>query len=310
MEEYGKVIKIIRQQKGFLIKEVYSGILGRTTAYRFEQGTTNISTKKLQKVLKALGINSMDEFFYLYGRITGTQEPSVDKILNLILQREPLSFNHNNHQATLDFYLQHKNSKNREEQFYALLAHLDYYQNGTSPTIKFPEAFPKESKFMNDYLLSIESWTLRELDVFPFISICFTKEIRPLLMERFKKNFMSYRDYLEKWEIEYANHLINYVQISILIGYYEDLQEDIGEIEKLFDNYPKLHLYLLHKIRLLYLQTMRDAYFHKQLEVNCDIHKLQEIVKVLPENKELIAFYLDVLKTEIPKLFPEYRAYV
>ena len=65
MENIGITVKRIREDKGFLSKETYEGILSRSTAYRFEKDVAKVTLKQLQDILKRLNIFSLDEFVFL-----------------------------------------------------------------------------------------------------------------------------------------------------------------------------------------------------------------------------------------------------
>ena len=212
--------------------------------------------------------------------------------------------------SVLDFYLQYKESKVREEKFYAYVAHLDYLLN-KAPMVttipKLPKEFQHEYQFIESYLLSIENWTLRELDLFPFLSSCFNDDARPLLMDRFKKSYLRYKDYYEEWESWYVNNLLNYAMNSVFLKKYTDLLKNTAEIEQLFSNYPKLHWQLLHKCRLLFLQTLCGAYQKKPLDVQTAFQQLQNISNVLPKNSELMDFYLSYTPKMVNELFPEFQ---
>ena len=60
MKTIGQTVKMIRQIKGFTQSEVYSGVMSRSFAHRFENGENDISAAKLFKILDNLSISAND----------------------------------------------------------------------------------------------------------------------------------------------------------------------------------------------------------------------------------------------------------
>lgn len=85
MEDFGITVKELRESRGFMIKEVYTGVIGRTTAYRFERGTTTISTTNLLKILYNIGIYSMDEFLFFHQKRCKNHTYDLDKFLTQLI---------------------------------------------------------------------------------------------------------------------------------------------------------------------------------------------------------------------------------
>lgn len=300
---YGSTVKKIRQQKGFLMKEVYLGILGRTTAYRFEQGTTNISTEKLRRILMAMGINSMDEFLYLHRKHHYLPEENLDRMLSVIIDRENLDFDMGQRTSVLQFYEANKDSRSSEGKFYAYVAHLDVLLN-QEKEMRMPEEFRGEYQFIENYLLAMESWTLRELRLFPSLSCCFNDDARPLLMARFKKSYANYRDYEDNWEEGYTNNLLNYCMVSVMLKKYADIQKNTRELEEIFAKNPSLHWDLINKTRLIFLRAFCGALKQDDEVIQLACGQLESIKSVIPANSSLMEFYFRYVKKKVLEVYP------
>lgn len=161
MENYGATVKKIREDKGILIKELYKGILSRTTAYRFENDFSSVNISELNKIIKALEMISSSEFFYLHDVLTKKHNVSIDLALSEITNKE---VERENKSDVYQFYKQFKDSKNKEEKFYAYVAHLEYMLNSFPVVDSLPLEFQHEYAFVEHYLIEIDTWTLKELN--------------------------------------------------------------------------------------------------------------------------------------------------
>ncbi len=311
MEYFGVTIKELREKRGFQIKEVYSGVVGRSTAFRFERGTTNISTKKLLEVLYNIGIYSMDEFLFFHQKRINEPSKDLDKYLAQLMHKEGLNIKSKKHDQVLGFYEEFKNSKKKEEKFLAYAAHFDYLTNQEEnmgkniPIAEILKEYQDQWEYIENYLLEIESWSFRELDWFPFLSSCFHKENRPLLLARFKKNFKELRDYYENWERHYINNLINYLMNSVYMGYYDELEKDISEIDKYFEIYSELQWELSQRCRILYIKIIIAGKERRMDIIRKNYEQLSKISNVLPKNNELMDFYLEDSLRKVKEIFPD-----
>ncbi|WP_311407838.1 hypothetical protein [Liquorilactobacillus uvarum] len=312
MNNFGITVKSLREKRGFQIKEVYSGVIGRTTAFRFEKGETNISTQKLLKVLYNMGIYSMDEFLFFYEQgKDNVFNNDLDKHLTHIMQEEERNIKSKKHVRVFDFYKKYENSKKKEEKFLAYAAHFDYLINQNENIGKklrltgVLKEFQLQWDYIERYLLDIETWSFRELDWFPFLSGCFHEEARPLLLARFKKNFKELKGYYEHWEKHYSNNLINYLMNSVYMGYYGELEEDMKEVDYCYQMYPELRWELSQRCRVLYIKVIIAGLKQNIDQIKKNYLELTEIEKIMGKDNELMEFYLEDSLKKIQVILPK-----
>lgn len=304
MENYGATIKKIRENKGMLIKELYSGILSRTTAYRFENDFSSVSITEFDRIIKALGMSSSSEFFYLHEINKDKKMTSIDISFAEIANKEA---ERQDKREVYQFYKQFKDSQNKEEKFYAYVAHLEYMLNSFPVIDSLPQEFQHEYAFIENYLIEIDTWTLKELDLFPMLSCCFQEASLPSLFSKFKKNYLKYKDFDEQWERRYTNHIINYALSMVVTERYRLLENCTNEIGKLFENYPNMCWDLYLRIRVTMLQGFKEAYKRNTESLKKYRTEMEKIISFMPENDKLSKFYMDFFNDTILKIFPEYE---
>ncbi|EGP4760172.1 transcriptional regulator [Enterococcus faecium] len=269
MEKYGLTARRIRIDKGLLMKEVYGGIVGRTFAYRFERGEVNLALEDFLSVLDNLELENPDEFFFLhYGEKYRGQKSFLKEIAE-----ETQRFQHVEKEPK--FYLKYKDSKKKEERFYAYLIHLlatiDRIDAQTS------EVNTEEMKFMEDYLMQMETWTLKEMNNASIILPMLADDIRPLFLSRFKKNYQNYRDFEEDWSFKYANHLLNYALIQLLFDRYEEALSLVPDLQTLVKEHPSLQGRLVITLRLSQLELIAAVFREDDDFIRSETQRIQTI---------------------------------
>jgi hypothetical protein len=224
---------------------VYGGVVGRTHAYRFEKGEVNLSLEAFLTVLDNLQMESPDEFFFLhYGEPYRNKRKFMAEVESFVTYPtdEP------------EFYLKYKDSKNREERFFAYLIHLSaiverhiYEENSLNI---------EEIVYMKNYLLRMETWTKYEMDAASTLIPVLPDVIRPMFLERFRHNYQKYKNYEQRWAEEYAGHLLNYSLVqAVYFKRFDESIELLPELQQLMIEYPYLEgmLYISMRVRLLTL---------------------------------------------------------
>ena len=65
MKKYGETIRIIREQKGYTIRQIAEGILSISFLSKFERGDSDISVSYFFQILERLTL-SYEEFLYVH----------------------------------------------------------------------------------------------------------------------------------------------------------------------------------------------------------------------------------------------------
>lgn len=206
MNKIGITIRKIRLIKGLTQKQVYTGIISRSFANRFESGSNDIQTEKFFQILNNLGI-SPNEFQYIHNNY---QHPKVDQmLLKVSYLYETHSF------STLATWLkQHKNNHDAQVKIVAGYAEI---LMSTFNSTQFPVT--KNVETLTYHLLNEKNWTLQELKIIgaliPIIST--HKKFNITITEITKRVEQNYSHYLttpgDPFHI--TQELINYYGIVL-----------------------------------------------------------------------------------------------
>lgn len=308
MENYGLTVKKIRQQKGFRMKEIYEGLLGRTTSYRFEQGTTAIATHKLLQILQLLNVE-MAEFFFLHSQYTQDVPRTIEQKLSAIISEENFTDTAAQKAALTQFYEYYHRSERPQERFYAGIAHVNLLANFEQRVV-LPAEFQAEYDFLAQYLLQTETWTLNELNLFSFVSFCFDEAVTGQLLAQFRKGYPHYQGFNNNWLDDYVNNLLNFALSQLLVDHFHYLRETTREVRQLFTENSGLNLALQHVLRLQLLETFLAALDDNEPLLTQHLTTFKEMTQLaLPNTTDLLTFRR-VLLQKIGETAPQYKKLV
>ncbi|GAA3197902.1 helix-turn-helix domain-containing protein [Lentilactobacillus kefiri] len=183
MKSIGQIVKMIRQIKGFTQSEVYSGVMSRSFAHRFENGEHDISATKLFQILDNLLI-SVEEFRF----IQNDYHRSSEQELNQQLQD---AYDVHNLQEMGNIINENKNSGNLSFKSIAGIGQVlvETYQSKTFVITPAMESFWNQ-------LFNSKAWTLQEIrnaDILLPIAINSHREsLIPTIVNRFENNCQKY----------------------------------------------------------------------------------------------------------------------
>lgn len=183
MKSIGQIVKMIRQIKGFTQSEVYSGVMSRSFAHRFENGEHDISATKLFQILDNLLI-SVEEFRF----IQNDYHRSSEQELNQQLQD---AYDVHNLQEIGNIINENKNSGNLSFKSIAGIGQVlvETYQSKTFVITPAMESFWNQ-------LFNSKAWTLQEIrnaDILLPIAINSHREsLIPTIVNRFENNCQKY----------------------------------------------------------------------------------------------------------------------
>ena len=183
MKSIGQIVKMIRQIKGFTQSEVYSGVMLRSFAHRFENGEHDISATKLFQILDNLLI-SVEEFRF----IQNDYHRSSEQELNQQLQD---AYDVHNLQEMGNIINENKNSGNLSFKSIAGIGQVlvETYQSKTFVITPAMESFWNQ-------LFNSKAWTLQEIrnaDILLPIAINSHREsLIPTIVNRFENNCQKY----------------------------------------------------------------------------------------------------------------------
>lgn len=271
MVKVGVTTRKIRLIKGLSQKQVYGGIISRSFANRFENGTNDIQAGKFLKILDNLAI-SPTEFQY----INNNYEPSkIDQML------AEVSYLYSVHAfSSLAHWLQqHKSSENEQVQIVAGFAELMLTTYGYR---KFP--LSKNIHMLVYHLISEKNWTVQEIRIVSMlVPVIATHEQFKIeistITERMEQNCSHYlTKYSDPFQIndELVNYygvvFQNYLNSKAYIKACAMREKFISLDEKLFDWDTRISQQLWLAVWELYFRDFKSG--KQTLEKIIDFKKI------------------------------------
>lgn len=186
MKEYGKTVRIIRQNKQLLQKEVYENLVVKSFAIRFEKGEVMLQYDTFLEVLNRLNVTP-DEFHFIHNDYKMIEEKTVWSELILAIST-------GNDRKLHSIYQSYKDSKVIFERVLAFLANaIDCY----NPQRSDPHAGldKNEVKAVYNYFKGQDRWTLDEITIFTTCHYIFTSLEQQRLLKRCYPSLRLYRGY-------------------------------------------------------------------------------------------------------------------
>lgn len=295
MENIGITVKRIREDKGFLSKETYEGILSRSTAYRFEKDVAKVTLKQLQDILKRLNIFSLDEFVFLRRKwhLELAQEDTLLSEYNAVNTARAHDLVGSS-ELTLAFYQKYKDDRRKQAKYYAYLVHIDYLIT----TIQFDEmlmhrllAYEAEYQYVHQYLITSKEWTLAELEAFPIVSWAFAGPTKEVGYQRFKTNFKKYQAFYEVdiWANKYIKGLLYYFIGQIHMEDYDELVLHLDDLDQIYQEMPQLKINnVLNYSMYLFLCGIRSAYLKDMPTAQAYLVKFTNIQQAIAPDAKIL----------------------
>ncbi|CAM3148542.1 helix-turn-helix domain-containing protein [Lactiplantibacillus plajomi] len=156
MTAFGQTIHQIRLTKDLSQQAVYSGVVSRSFANRFERGQNDIAATKLFKILDNLGI-SADEFRFIHRNYQPTP------LAQALLQVERY-YQQQNFPALATWVREHVNSPRSYERLVASYGDILLLAYDHSRI-----ALTKTARIAYDHLRQTKTWSLQELKFVPVL---------------------------------------------------------------------------------------------------------------------------------------------
>lgn len=213
MKGYGETIRTIRQEKGFLQKEIYDGVVAKSFAIRFEKGEVMLQYDTFLTVLNSLNM-TVDEFHFIHQNYQLVVEKNFWTEFT-----EGVSSS--NERKLLNVYDQEVNSKRVFNRVVAYLARglATYYQVTTE---NLAQALNKEEiSYVENYFLRKKLWTLDDVTCINLMYPILKPAIRKELFKKAHQELLNYRDFPNYYE-----RMTSFLSDYILLCYEEaDYQE-------------------------------------------------------------------------------------
>ncbi|AHI56476.1 helix-turn-helix domain-containing protein [Listeria ivanovii] len=286
MNKYGKVVRDIRISKGISQKKLYEGIISKSYAIEFEKGAHEISLNLFEKILTRINMN-MDEFFFILRGFslnddddfwyTHEQKGTAYDINSLYDLYEELSQNEGEI-AEVRKALVHSRME--------LLENLLKNQEFNVAVIS-----EQDIETIQNYLFSIQSWTLEEIKIFANSIYYFDEEIQSQFLQQVLKSVDTYKNY-DRGRRLLCALLINTIEVFIQ-------QNKLSQAKKLLTDLENLSIFYegaFYRILSTFLLGLINM---KSKLVELGYYQAQKSIRILKElNYDDIALLYDILLTQ------------
>lgn len=265
MENYGVTVRKLRQDKGFLQKEIYEGVVAKSFAIRFEKGEVMLQYDTFLTVLEALNV-SQEEFHFIHRGYQGKTDNSV-------WTEFAKAANTNNKRQLQSIYQQYRVSKVVFERVVAYLSNVLLVYQEYSADEYLEKLNHQEVLYLQDYLLKKETWTLDEMNIFTSCYFIFEQKIKQLLMKSCYsslRKYQAYPNYIERM----TNLLSNYITHCYDIGEYQEANKWFVKVQSL----PRRKEFLYHGLSI---DLCSAYYYYAKRDYSSSKEKLDQYVAAL-----------------------------
>lgn len=204
-ENYGKVISNIRIAKGMSIRELISGICGRTAYSNFAMNRNHTSVDNFVKFLGRLHI-SFTEFNYIAnGFEVDNEQQFITDLQKVVAQKDVLQAEKMMKKAINYCYIYDENE---------IYKHLACITQLIINRLKGEHLNKRAQKLVINYLMRCETWTHYELMLFNNVMFIFSLEQIRMLRKRVIHNLEKYQN-LRIYGSESFRVLINMLMVFI-----------------------------------------------------------------------------------------------
>lgn len=261
---FGPKIREIRISKGYSQKAIYQDIISKSYAIEFEKGKHSIATTLLIEILDRLSMD-IDEFLFIdKGYLLNDYSAYIYK----------LSKYSNTHDLKSLYELLKKYAdKTRvidQLRFAEIRCRIQAIEN-FNRTGRFDDSatIEEDRERIQNYLVEIETWTLREIQFFGNTIEFLDFEQHFPLFRNLSKSFPLYVEYDKGREI-FCAMLVNVITQAIRHGYFDYAEVLIYQLQLLSSDYKEFFHRLLTKYFDNILSIKRNSRDGQAIE-NCKI---------------------------------------
>nr|WP_315529768.1 Rgg/GadR/MutR family transcriptional regulator [Carnobacterium maltaromaticum] len=243
---YGAKIREIRINKGYTQKKIYSDIMSKSYTIEFEKGKHSISTNRLIKILDRLSMD-VDEFLFINkGYLLNDYSEYIYKLSNYS----------NVHDLKGLKEMLEENSKKSTPISLVRFAEIRCRINAIE---KFNETgifdgsatLEEDRRTIQEYLVQIETWTLREIQLFGNTVEFLDFDKHFVLFKNLSKSLSLYIEYDKGREI-FCTMLVNLISQAIKSDYLDYGEVLIYQLKILSSDYK----FFFHKTVAKYFENV------------------------------------------------------
>ena len=265
-ENYGKIISNIRAAKGVPVRELTSGICGRTAYSNFVMNRTRTSINNFESFLNRLHV-SFAEFKYIANGFETDYEQQYVIDLQKAIARNDVKKIEKLLKKAINYCYIYNDEKYK---------HLACITKLTIDRLKGNQLNDNAKNIVTNYLIKCETWTHYELIMFNNAMFAFSLDQIRMFREKVIHNLERYQN-LRVYGSESFRVLINMLMVFIESQSYRDIQIMMG----LINNYQLNEDMLFEETLRLYFSGILKLINHECSNGMKDINQALTILNVL-----------------------------
>ena len=282
MEEYGKILKRIRLEKGLTQKELSAGILSRSHLSELENGNYYCSFDKFLQLLRKLNVSLHEFDLYLKESIYQEDFQRKIKIEAAVNAHDIAEMK----RLLAEFQIvDEKNVRMRHEKL-LLEALIEYHQNHQIMNLtRYQEIL--------DYLSKVSEWGMYELNLLANFLFIFDIDTLPLITQQIYKK-ANKKNASDEYTYLYLRLLINLSDFYLKNLDYQTCQEIAQQAIAIAYQKNNLFELTLAKIHFYLADILKTQQIHPNLPLYCQYLESIGLVELSQMIQEDIHYYTNI----------------
>lgn len=282
MEEYGKILKRIRLEKGLTQKELSAGILSRSHLSELENGNYYCSFDKFLQLLRRLNVSLHEFDLYLKESIYQEDFRRKIKIEAAVNAHDIAEMK----RLLAEFpIVDEKNVRMRHEKL-LLEALIEYHQNHQIMNLtRYQEIL--------DYLSRVSEWGMYELNLLANFLFIFDMDTLPLITQQIYKK-ANKKNASDEYTYLYLRLLINLSDFYLKNLDYQTCQEIAQQAIAMAYQKNNLFELTLAKIHFYLADILKTQQIHPNLPLYCQYLESVGLVELSQMIQEDIHYYTNI----------------
>lgn len=282
MEEYGKILKRIRLEKGLTQKELSAGILSRSHLSELENGNYYCSFDKFLQLLRRLNVSLHEFDLYLKESIYQEDFRRKIKIEAAVNAHDIAEMK----RLLAEFpIVDEKNVRMRHEKL-LLEALIEYHQNHQIMNLtRYQEIL--------DYLSRVSEWGMYELNLLANFLFIFDMDTLPLITQQIYKK-ANKKNASDEYTYLYLRLLINLSDFYLKNLDYQTCQEIAQQAIAIAYQKNNLFELTLAKIHFYLADILKTQQIHPNLPLYCQYLESVGLVELSQMIQEDIHYYTNI----------------
>lgn len=282
MEEYGKILKRIRLEKGLTQKELSAGILSRSHLSELENGNYYCSFDKFLQLLRRLNVSLHEFDLYLKESIYQEDFQRKIKIEAAVNAHDIAEMK----RLLAEFpIVDEKNVRMRHEKL-LLEALIEYHQNHQIMNLtRYQEIL--------DYLSKVSEWGMYELNLLANFLFIFDIDTLPLITQQIYKK-ANKKNASDEYTYLYLRLLINLSDFYLKNLDYQTCQEIAQQAIAIAYQKNNLFELTLAKIHFYLADILKTQQIHPNLPLYCQYLESIGLVELSQMIQKDIHYYTNI----------------